>query len=541
MAWQPGLPFDFEKRSRGCDQAKLPLQCHPKFMMTFLRKHRGWLMTVILILTIPFCIYFVKTDLSGIRPEQDKFANLYNRTVTIVEARRIARLFRLAQAVGLSDLQQSLAAGAKDDNEAIPSFILNLLVVRHEADRLGIRPMQSEVVDAIHNLQTFHGQTGFDLKKYDDFVQNILSPNGLDEAELEELVRDDLVLKKIKQVINTGVSISPEISKADFEEAYDKLYTTVLRFPSADVAKDIKVSDEDIKKYFDGHKAEFKSEEKRKVDFIELALTDDQKKLKGKERIDALQKLSDRANDVSQALLEKDADLGKVAARYKAPFHTTGEFTAATPDPQFKDAGQQLDPAAFKLTKQEPISDPIQIGDGFYILHLSTVTDARPLTLEEAKPKVEDLIKKQRTREQLGAKGGDTVKQLREAIQAGKTIEAAAQEAGMKAEKLPPFTMVNDAKGKPDEKQPSESPEMMQIKNAVYRLQPGELSDFISLEGGGFIVALEKREPPDPAKYFERKTTFDERYLDGKQQVVFNEWLRERQRDAGLLQSAPQS
>jgi hypothetical protein len=541
MAWQAGLPFNFEKRSRGCDQAKLPLQCHPKFMMTFLRKHRGWLMTVVLILSIPFCIYFVKTDLAGIRSDQYKFADLYNRTVTVVEARRIARLFRLAQAVGLNDMQQSLAAGAKDDNEAIPSFILNLLILRHEADRLGIRSTQSEVVDAIHNLQPFRSETGFDLKKYDNFVQSVLSPNGIDEGQLEELVRDDLALRKIKQVINTGVSVSPETSKADFDEAYGKLYTTVLRFPSADVAKDIKVSDEDIKKYFDGHKGEFKTEEKRKVDFIELALTDEQKKLKGKERIDALQKLSDRANDVSQALLEKGADFSKVAAQFKVPPRTTGEFTAAAPDPQFKDAGQQLDPAAFKLTKQEPISDPIQVGDGFYLLHLATVTDARPLTLEEAKPKVIDLIKKQRTQEQLAAKGGDTVKKLRDAIKAGKTIEAAAQEAGMKAEKIPPFTMVNEPKGKPDEKQPSDSPEMLQIKNAVYRLQPGDLSDYVSMENGGFIVALEKREPPDQAKYAERKATFDERYLDGKKQVVFNEWLRERQRDAGLSQSAPQS
>jgi PPIC-type PPIASE domain/SurA-like N-terminal domain len=496
-------------------------------------------MTVIAILSIPFCIYFVKTDISGIR--SDRFARIYDHTVTIVEAQRIARLFRLVQAIGLVDLQQSLAAGAKDDNEAVTAFILNLLIVRHEADRLGIRPTQSEIVDAIHNLQPFRSDAGFDLKKYDDFVQNLLSPNGLDEGEMEELVRDDLALKKIKQVINTGVSISPEVSKANFDEAYGKVYTTVLRLPSADVAKDIKISDEDIKKYFDGRKAEFKTEEKRKVDFIELALSDEQKKLKGKDRIDALQKLADRANDVSQALLEKDADFSKVAAQFKLAPHTTGEFTAAAPDPQFKDAGQQLDSAAFKLTKQEPVSDPIQVGDGFYILHLANVADARPLTLEEAKPKVVDLIKKQRTQEQLAAKGGEMAKKLREAIKSGKTIEAAAQEAGMKAEKIPPFTMVDEPKGKPDEKQPSESPEMMQIKNAVYRLQPGDLSDFVSLENGGFIAALEKREPPDPAKYPERKATFDDRYLNGKQQVVFNEWLRERQRDAGVLQSAPQS
>src|SRR6266403_1567369 len=105
----------------GCERGALTLQLSPKFMMTFLRKHRGWLMTVIAVLSIPFCVYFVKTDIAGIRPDQ--FARVYNRSVSIVEAQRLARLFRLAQTLGLSDLQQSLTAGAKDDNDAIPAFI----------------------------------------------------------------------------------------------------------------------------------------------------------------------------------------------------------------------------------------------------------------------------------------------------------------------------------------------------------------------------------------------------------------------------------
>jgi len=84
-------------------------------MMTFLRKHRGWLMSVITILSIPFIFYFVKTDLSsGVR--SDQFAQVYNRKVSVVEAQRLVRLFHLAQALGLSDLQQSLTAGAKDEN-----------------------------------------------------------------------------------------------------------------------------------------------------------------------------------------------------------------------------------------------------------------------------------------------------------------------------------------------------------------------------------------------------------------------------------------
>ena len=270
-------------------------------------------MIVIAVLSIPFIFYFVKSDLGDIRPDQ--FGRVYDRNISIIEARKYARLLELARALGLPDLPHDLTLGAKDENEAYPQFILNLLVLRHEADRLGIRPTEAEVVDVVHNLQAFSGPSGFDLKKYDDFIQNALSPRGMGEAEIDELVRDELSLKRIKRLLATGVSVPESLSKANFEEAYGKRSVSVIRLRGADFTKDVNISDEDVRKYFDEHKAEFKTEEKRKIAFVELTMTDEQKKLAGRPRIDALQTLADRANDVSQALLEKGADFKQVAAK----------------------------------------------------------------------------------------------------------------------------------------------------------------------------------------------------------------------------------
>src|SRR5205823_2347515 len=117
---------------------------------------------------------------------------------------------------------------------------------------------------------------------------------------------------------------------------HDTLFVTIIRFQSADLSKDVNVSDEDVQKHYDAHKAELKTEEKRKIEFVSLALTDEEKKLTGKERIEALQKLSDRATDFTQALLEKGADFKHAAAKVQLPVHETGEFTKAEPDPQLK-------------------------------------------------------------------------------------------------------------------------------------------------------------------------------------------------------------
>ncbi len=506
-------------------------------MMKLLRKHRSWLMIVIAILSIPFVFYFVKTDMSQMR--SDHFATLYDRNISIVEAKKYARLLDLARAVGLSELPQYLTLGAKDQNETYPEFILNLLILRHESERLGIRPTQTEVIDVVHNLSGFRGASGFDLKKYDEFVQNALSPNGMGEAQIEELVRDELCLKRIKRLLATGVSLSEAVSTTNFEQAYGKLQTAVVRLRAADVAKDIKISDEEIQKYFDGHKGEYKTDEKRKVDFVELSLTDEQKKLTGKERIDALQKLADRANDFSQALLEKGADFKQVAAKFELPIHTTGDFTVAAPDAQFKAAAPQLAGVAFKLTAQDPNSDPVQVADGFYLLHLAGTVESHPLSLEEAKPKVVEALKRSRSQEMLSTKGNEIARKLREVAKSGQPLEAVAKEAGVKLEKVPPFSLMEEPKAKVEEKEPKkEPPDFLAIKNAASRLESGEVSDFFPWEDGGIIVALEKREKPDSAKYAESKASFDERYLNNKRDVVFYEWLHDRQRDAGLL-SAP--
>src|SRR5207249_6522470 len=144
-----------------------------------------------------------------------------------------------------------------------------------------------------------------------------------------------LCLKRIKQVVASGVSLPEGESKSNYEQLYGKNFVSVVRVRSADILKEIKVSDDDIKKYYEAHKGELKTEEKRKVEFVRLALNDDQKKLKDKERIDALQKLADRANDFSQALLEK-GDFHQVAAKFQLPVEATDEFTSSAPDPKLK-------------------------------------------------------------------------------------------------------------------------------------------------------------------------------------------------------------
>jgi peptidyl-prolyl cis-trans isomerase D len=500
-------------------------------MMKLLRRHRHWLMIVIAILAIPFIFYFVQTPDYGAMGRGD-VGQIYGRKLTQLEIDRNARLGGLAQALGMSDFWGTLS-GSQPGNAGYGTFAVNLIVLRHEAARLGIRPGSSEVAEVVRALPVFQGESGFDLHKFSDFVQNALAPNGLAEEHIELLVRDQLSLNQIKQLLGTGVSIPEAEINADYQRAYDKLYVSLIRVGPDDFAKEITISDEDVRKYYETHQAELKSEEKRKVDFVSLALTDDQKKLTGKERIDVLQELSDRATDLTQALLEKDADFKQVAEKSHVAVRTTAEFTATKPDPQLN-ADPQLGAAAFKLSMQEPHSDPIQVTDGFYILHLAGVVEARSLTVEEAKPKIVEAIKSSRVRELMSTKGAEIAQQLRQATKSGQALEAATQQAGVKVEKLPPFSVLEEATEAQEKKPKEESPEVITIKNAVAYLNPGEVTDFLPAADSGLIAVLEKREPSADAANSEKKAAFEKRLLNNRRQIVFYEWLRERQQAAGV-------
>ena len=492
-------------------------------------------MIVIAILAIPFIFYFVqRPDYGAMRA--DKFARVYDRDVSMLEAQQMVRLLTLAEALGMSDFVQTLTAGAgTNPNQTAVMFIVNLLVLRHEAARLGIRPGYAEIAEVVRTLPAFQGDSGFDMKKFTDFAQNALAPMGLAEEHVEQLVRDQLSLDQIKRLLAAGVTVPKGELDENFQRGHDTLFVTVVRFQSSDFGNDIKVNDEDVQKHFDAHKAELKSDEKRKIEFVSLALTDEEKKLTGKERIDVLQKLSDRATDFTQALLEKGEDFKQAAAKFQFPVRETGEFTKAEPDPQLK-VDAQLGAAAFKLSIQEPNSDPIQVADGFYILHLAGITEARLLTLEEAKPKIVDTIKKSKARELMSTKSAEVVQQLRETKQSGQPLEAAIQKIGGKAEKIPPFSIIEEEKPESKDKEPkkNEPADLPAIKQAVAFLNAGEVSDFLPAGENGFIAILEKREPLADASAAEKKAAFEKRLLDNKRRIVLMEWLHDRGQAAGL-------
>ncbi|PYK42634.1 MAG: hypothetical protein DME46_09855, partial [Verrucomicrobia bacterium] len=457
-------------------------------------------MIVIAVLAMPFCLYFVRTDwMSALR--SNTAGKLYGHDISAIEIERGGRLFQLARNLGMSELltellgqwhPQRAKTQSEAEREAGQEFAIDLMILRHEAEALGIRPTTTEIAAVVTKIRAFRGDGGsFNLKKYNDIVQNALGPLGISEAQIEELAGDQIRLDRVRELVSTGVTVSQAESRTTFEQIYSKFEVSVVRFKTGDVANEVKISDDEIAKYYEGAKEQLKSEEKRK------------------ERIDALQKLSDKANDVAQALVEKNVDFAGVAAKFQLPIKTTGDFTQATPDPELKQDSQLIQ-ASFQLSNDEPTSEPIQEADGFYILHLVGIAPARPLILEEAKPKIVEALKARKERELVSIRAASVAHDLGEALKAGDTLAKAAQKLNLKLERLPPFALADELEPKASPP-PDKVSDLPIIKNAVADLHSNEVTDPIPTSDGALVAVVEKRDPPDAAVAAANRASLEER------------------------------
>ena len=147
-----------------------------------------------------------------------------------------------------------------------------------------------------------------------------------------------------------------------------------------------------------------------------------------------------------------------------------------------------------------------------------------------------EALKKTRSRELMSTKGAELAQQLRRKKNLPQPrIEAAIEKAGVKAEKLPPFSLIEEEQEKSDAKeQKNQSAELVAVKNAVALLKADDVSDFVPSGTDGFIAILEKRDSPVDANAGEKKAIFEKRILENKERLVLVEWLRDRQQAAGL-------
>lgn len=498
-------------------------------MFNLMRTHQRKILLVVTVLTIIAFAFFYSYYDTG-QPGAGAVAKVYGRDLTQSDFQREARKFQLALSLGLTDFVTSL--GANGGDEGIAEFVINKLVVDHQGRRLGIQPTTEEIKNAIAALPAFQTGGQFDPQKYKQVVGSTLAPMGFTELEIQGLVRSSLVLQRLKQTIDSAPAVAPA-ELAYFARIFQPVTGVAVLLNPEDYKASVKITDEEIAAAFKAGSARFVTPELRTMRYVEFPLPAEDPKADAKARIAAQQKVADaadsfatRAAEVGFAKAAQDAGL-KVETTI--PFNQSGQpQLAAQLQSQLGSAltvsgpATTLAPTAFTLTEKSPVTGVIEGQGAFLVGELAEVTPSRPQTLDEARPAITAELTNAAATKALDAAAKDIVKKLRGAAQSGQPIATAT--AGLKTQ---PFTNV----GYLDEKA---APDQRAFAQAALPLQEGEVSGAVPGPSGRMILWLENRGPADEKIAGEYRDEIAANILAQRRNVLWAEWLRAAQNEAGV-------
>jgi len=499
-------------------------------MVHIFRKHQQTILIVITIVVIFTFIWFWngpagRAGAGGpAGTGGEKWGSIYGREIYVSDVQRDMNKLRIAQALGLDALVRTLAGDVQQNKDAGDDFVFNSYVLDHEAEALEVTPTDQEVQDEESRVPAFQTDGQFDPQKLSEVVQGSMLPSlGFTSAIIDELVKEQVKIKKLAGLIGATVDVSPAETRNRFLEANEKMDLVLVRLRMSDVEQAIPVSDADAKKTYDVQKDQYQSAQQRKVTVAAFELSAADQEKKGKDRTDALQNMGNEAEAFTEAIADNKGDFAALAKQNGAKLSVSGYFTAAQPDPALENM-PDLASKAFALSSENPNSDVVQGENGYYVLHLMGTVPSQPLTFDQAKPEIIAQIKHQRAAQIMQTRATQARTIILAALKAGKSFDDAAKMVGLTAETLPPFSLMEASK--------VDEPDMQAILENAISLSDGQFSDFVETSDGGMYVYLIKREPLSDEEVAQGAAMMREDFLKQKRMGAFLEWLRLRRQAA---------
>ncbi|HVP43537.1 MAG TPA: peptidyl-prolyl cis-trans isomerase [Terriglobales bacterium] len=298
-----------------------------------------------------------------------------------------------------------------------------------EANRLGLKVTDA---DLRQELQSgYWGQTLFPNgefvgeARYEDFVMKNLR---MSVAEFEQALKTELLLRKLRGLVADGVVVLPEELKANYLKENTKVKLEYAVVSPEDVMKQVHASEAELRAYFEHNKGRYKDAipEQRKAKYVvvdsarvaeKMPVTRDDLQRYYNEHKEQF-RVQDEVNVRHILIAAADAkDTAKVeAARKEAEdvlkqVRAGGDFAALarkySEDPGSKDQGgslgwigrgrtvKEFEQAAFALNKGET-SGLVQSPFGFHIIRLDDKRSAHLQSFDEVKAQIEPIVKQQK-------------------------------------------------------------------------------------------------------------------------------------------------
>ncbi|HEU4639573.1 MAG TPA: SurA N-terminal domain-containing protein, partial [Candidatus Binatia bacterium] len=422
-------------------------------MLDFLRKKkRSWIITILLGLIIVVFIAFyggsqqptgVASHVAEVNGE-----SISQREFIVHYQRAVERYREMFKGSFTPELLKNL-----NIKQSLLEEMIEARLVLQEARRLGLSATDEELMNAIAQVPEFHVNGRFNKERY---IQ-LLRANRLTPAQFEEDQRKQLTIQRLLGVLADAAHVTEAEVRERYRFEQEKINLQFVRFSVSDNLSDVRITDEDVQKFYDRNKESLKEPLKVQVEYIPYSF----------EQFSGPVQLTDKevedyynSNRATKFTTPKQAKVRYVMVRLDAGADAKQKEAAQvranrivaearggksfaelakkeSQDPSAEKGGEigwlnqgqlpeALDKQIFALAIGE-ISEPIETPVGFHIVKVEDIKEEKTLSLAEAKPVIMRELKLEKGKYEA-AKIAD---RDREKAASGNDLAKLAQENGL--------------------------------------------------------------------------------------------------------------
>lgn len=239
-------------------------------MLTWMRTHQKTIMTWTLYLVIPSFVLLYGYGQIQRSGEAVWVMRVNDREIVYPELLRQEEELRLRYQQQLGERYEEFMEGRDLRQEAMDSLIERELILT-KAQEYGFGVSKTELVESIASIPAFQRDGQFDINLYNYYIWNQYRGN---EEYFENLMRQDILRSKMASFVRSTMPRSQAQSEAEYARRNTEARTELLAFRPADYVDEVEVDEDELVKFFDERKEDYRVPEQRKIQYVEYNASD---------------------------------------------------------------------------------------------------------------------------------------------------------------------------------------------------------------------------------------------------------------------------
>ena len=509
-------------------------------MLDRMRRHKNWLKWSLALVVLAFILLyipdFLRSSANGVG--DDAVASVDGNEITVNEFRRAyqRQMQQYRQAYG-ANMDERLLKQLGIDQRIVQQLIEEEASLA-EAKRLGLLATDQEVTQRIMAIPAF--QENGQFIGYDRYRQMLaMQEPPVRENEFEEQVRRSITIEKLQAVVTNWITVPDAEAEAEFKKRNEKAKLAVVSFPVDKFREGVQASDEEVSRWFEDKKNDYKMGEKRKVRYalvdvqalreriqvspqdVQRYYEDNQQQYSQPEQVRASHILLKTEGKDDAAVKKQAEDLAKQAkggadfAGLAKKYSQDDSNNSKGGDLDFFGRGAmvpEFDKVAFSMQPGQ-VSDVVKTEFGYHVIKLTDKRAASQRPLAEVQAQIEDQIKWQRAQDQAQRMADDVAAQMKKPAD----FDSVAKPRGLTVGESPLFAREEPIAGL------GMAPAVSQ---RAFEMKEGDVSEAIRTpQGFAFVTVTGKQDAYTPK-------------LDEVKQRVRDDVLKKKAGDAAREQAA---